>query len=104
MSKTDKTRPLWVKQADHPGRTCVAHHDHRHGTCDLPPPALTAQGPLTGCTWEPTDATVYGRGFGCGCRQCTDALARRRARRAERAASRRECRDALRTVADWRDT
>jgi hypothetical protein len=36
MSKTDKTRPRWVRMADVPLVTCVPVHDHRFGPCTLP--------------------------------------------------------------------
>jgi hypothetical protein len=36
MSKTDKTRPFWVRMADTPGLTSVPVHDHRFGPCTLP--------------------------------------------------------------------
>ncbi|TDC06316.1 hypothetical protein E1267_16900 [Nonomuraea longispora] len=35
MSKTDKTRPWWVRMADAPLTTCVPVHDHRFGPCTL---------------------------------------------------------------------
>jgi hypothetical protein len=35
MSKTDKTRPWWVRMADAPMVTCVPVHDHRFGPCTL---------------------------------------------------------------------
>ncbi|MEV0201038.1 hypothetical protein [Nonomuraea sp. NPDC050691] len=36
MSKTDRTRPWWVRLADTPMTTCVPVHDHRFGPCTLP--------------------------------------------------------------------
>jgi hypothetical protein len=36
MSKTDKTRPWWVRLADKPMVTCLPVHDHRFGLCTLP--------------------------------------------------------------------
>jgi hypothetical protein len=36
MSRTDKTRPWWVRMAETPGVTCVPVHDHRFGPCTLP--------------------------------------------------------------------
>ena len=35
MSKTDKTRPWWVRIADAPMVTCAPVHDHRFGPCTL---------------------------------------------------------------------
>jgi hypothetical protein len=36
MSRTDKTRPWWVRMADAPMVTCLPVHDHRFGPCSLP--------------------------------------------------------------------
>ena len=47
MSRTDKTKPLWVRCAEHHPRPA---HDHRYGTCDLPP-APTREDPDTRCRW-----------------------------------------------------
>jgi hypothetical protein len=48
MSRTDKTKPVWVRCAEHDPRPV---HDHRHGGCDLPPaPAREDAG--TRCRWE----------------------------------------------------
>ena len=33
MSRTDKTRPWWVRMADAPMVTCIPVHDHRFGPC-----------------------------------------------------------------------
>ncbi|RAJ69132.1 hypothetical protein K378_02022 [Streptomyces sp. Amel2xB2] len=50
MSRTDKTKPLWVRCAEHEHR---AVHDHRRGPCDLPPrPPRKDTG--TRCRWEYT--------------------------------------------------
>ncbi|MFC7330192.1 hypothetical protein [Marinactinospora rubrisoli] len=49
MSRTDKTKPLWVRYMEHGPRPV---HDHRFGPCDLPPsPAREDSG--TRCRWEP---------------------------------------------------
>ncbi|KAA1248224.1 hypothetical protein F0Q45_21760 [Mycobacterium simiae] len=37
MSRTDKTKPMWVKLA-HRDVAVVEKHDHRAGPCDLPDP------------------------------------------------------------------
>jgi hypothetical protein len=91
MSRTDKTRPWWVKLADHPMVTSRPHHDHRFGPCTLPDhvDARTVS-PRRGCYWEPTDRTadtVHN-----GCRECTGYWTRREDRRR----SRHEIRRALR--------
>lgn len=67
MSRTDRTKPLWVRFAEHNPRPV---HDHRHGDCDLPPgPAREATD--TRCRWEPGALLA---GFhccsGCGERAC----------------------------------
>lgn len=47
MSRTDKTKPLWVRCAEHEPRPV---HDHRYGPCDLPPkPTRKSTG--TRCRW-----------------------------------------------------
>ncbi|AXK32841.1 hypothetical protein DVA86_09450 [Streptomyces armeniacus] len=49
MSRTDKTKPLWVRCAEH--RPLPAH-DHRFGPCDLPPESgPTREDPGTRCRW-----------------------------------------------------
>ena len=48
MSRTDKTKPLWVRCAEHNLRPA---HDHRYGTCDLPPNP-TREDTGTRCRWE----------------------------------------------------
>ncbi len=48
MSRTDRTKPLWVRCAEHSLR---AAHDHRHGSCDLPPNP-TREDTDTRCQWE----------------------------------------------------
>jgi len=52
MSRTDKTKPSWVRHREHGG---LPLHDHRQGPCDLPPvPPRADTG--TCCRW----ATVTG--------------------------------------------
>lgn len=50
MSRTDNTRPRWVRIADTPMLTCRPVHDHRFGPCTLPekPTATRDHGP---CHW-----------------------------------------------------
>jgi hypothetical protein len=94
MSRTDKTRPWWVKLADRPMVTCRPQHDHRFGPCTLPERinADTAPiyRPLRGCYWVVTDrfaGTIHD-----GCRECTGYYFRREDRRRSRHESRRELR------------
>lgn len=71
MSKTWKTRPLWVRLADkqdtkaHP----MEHHDHTNGhVCDLPESPLAFGDRTTQCYWS---YKYTGTGL-CGCPMCTD--------------------------------
>jgi hypothetical protein len=67
MSRTDKTKPLWVRHLEHAPRPI---HDHRFGPCDLPP-APTREATGTSCHWQPGnhfyDATCCA---GCNIRSC----------------------------------
>ena len=47
MSRTDKTKPAWVRHREHGG---LPLHDHRHGSCDLPP-LPPRQDTGTRCRW-----------------------------------------------------
>ncbi|MEV0618201.1 hypothetical protein AB0I81_33095 [Nonomuraea sp. NPDC050404] len=53
MSKTDKTRPWWVRMADAPLTTCVPVHDHRFEPCTLPDEITidSANWRRSGCYW-----------------------------------------------------
>ncbi|GIH91277.1 hypothetical protein ACFFMN_09775 [Planobispora siamensis] len=66
MSKTDKTRPWWVRMADAPMVTCVPVHDHRFEPCTLPDEITAGSASLnhrtSGCHWR---ATAYYL-FDCG--------------------------------------
>lgn len=92
MSRTDKTRPLWVKVLDHP-RWLVEVHDHTSGQdCDLPvtPVWGWAEGrPSTRCHWDQSAASFDHPEHRCGCPFCADKPDRRRKRRRERAEARR---------------
>jgi hypothetical protein len=48
MSRTDRTKPLWVRCAEHSPRPV---HDHRYGSCDLPPTPTRGDAD-TRCRWE----------------------------------------------------
>ncbi|MEU0241692.1 hypothetical protein ABZ234_28730 [Nocardiopsis sp. NPDC006198] len=69
MSRTDKTKPLWVRQREHGP---VAVHDHTRGDCDLPA-APTREEPGTRCRWEHPDVMLFRHGCCAGChkRACT---------------------------------
>jgi hypothetical protein len=92
MSRTDKTKPLWVRAVEHNPRPI---HDHRYGACDLPPNP-TWEDADTRCRWEHPGALVFGHTCcsGCGERSCTkerqqlDKISNRK----ERYAGRREAR------------
>jgi hypothetical protein len=68
MSRTDKTRPWWVRMADAPMASCVPSHDHRFGPCTLPNEITADSASLShrtgGCYWEAPAHYV----FGCGTR------------------------------------
>lgn len=92
MSRTDKTKPLWVRYAEHGPRPV---HDHRDGACDLPPrPGREETG--TRCRWEHPDALLFRRTCcsGCSRRGCVGERQRmtKAANRRERYAGRREAR------------
>lgn len=90
MSKTDKTRPWWVRLADAPMTTCLPVHDHRFGPCTLPD-EITADGAslssrTSGCYWRATDHFLFDQGGVSGGREWHDICReeRRRARRLAR--------------------
>ncbi|RCV54427.1 hypothetical protein [Marinitenerispora sediminis] len=91
MSRTDKTKPLWVRLAEHGHRPV---HDHRFGPCDLPPHP-TREDSGTRCRWYP-GMVVFGHTCCSGCRVRShirewQAMVRA-ANRRERYAGRREAR------------
>ncbi len=94
MSRTDRTKPVWVRYAEHDPRPV---HDHRYGACDLPPaPTGTREGPDTRCRWEHPGTLLFRRTCcsGCSVRGCVkerQQMARQRNRK-ERYAGRREAR------------
>jgi hypothetical protein len=82
MSRTDRTKSLWVRYTEHDPRPT---HDHRHGTCDLPPEP-TREDTGTRCRWEPGMLLFGGtRCGGCGTpsppARTTDAVIRTAAER-----------------------
>lgn len=94
MSKTDKTRPRWVRMADAPLNTCRPVHDHRFGPCTLPD-EITAHSASVmhrapGCYWAATDYFEHACGGSSGGREWYHF------RRAERRRSRRRARRELR--------
>ena len=94
MSRTDKTRPMWVQVADTRLVTCVPHHDHRYGPCKLPDEitavTVVMSEPRNGCSWSPNGSTMYN--LSNGCRSCTGYYFRREERRRDRQKTRRELR------------
>ncbi|MGH3245252.1 MAG: hypothetical protein ACRDOI_03450 [Trebonia sp.] len=97
MSKTDKTRPWWVRVADAPMVTCVPMHDHRWGRCELPGEITAVSASVSyrvgGCYWRASDYYVHCGGVSGG-REWSDF------RRAERRRSRRRARRELRADQD----
>jgi hypothetical protein len=96
MSRTDKTRPWWVRIADAPGVTCVPVHDHRFGPCTLPAEITAGTASLSfrrgRCYWTGTDYYWYECAGWDGCRECTGYYFRRADRRRSRHEARRELR------------
>lgn len=91
MSRTDRTKPLWVRYAEHNPRPV---HDHRYGACDLPPNP-TREHTDTRCRWEP-GMLLSGRRTCCSgcCSSCSkewQQMARTNNRK-DRYAGRRETR------------
>ncbi len=90
MSRTDKTKPLWVRYAEHNPRPI---HDHRHGDCDLPT-TPTQDATNTRCQWGNPYALVFSHTCCSGCQRRTCAKEWRgflkAANRKERYAGRRE--------------
>lgn len=95
MSKTDKTRPWWVRMADAPMATCLPVHDHRFGSCTLPDAITAGSASLShrtgGCYWSATAYAYHLFGYGDGGREWYSF------RREERRRSRRRARRELRT-------
>ncbi|MFD1546111.1 hypothetical protein [Nonomuraea guangzhouensis] len=94
MSKTDKTRPWWVRMADAPMATCLPVHDHRFGPCTLPD-EITADSAslghrMDGCYWRATAYPQHLFGYGHANREWY--YFRREDRRRSRRQARRELR------------
>lgn len=92
MSKTDKTRPWWVRMADAPMATCLPVHDHRFGPCTLPDEITADSASLShrtvGCHWSATAYAYHRFGYGHGGREWFRL--RREERRHDRRRTRRE--------------
>ncbi|MFE0103587.1 hypothetical protein [Streptomyces sp. NPDC059009] len=93
MSRTDKTKPLWVRHLEHHPRSV---HDHRFGACDLPPTPTQEDTDDTRCRWEHPGALLFGHSCCAGCtvRSCNKERQgmNKTANRKERYAGRREAR------------
>ena len=92
MSRSDDTRPRWVRLTDQPMVTVEPRHDHRDGRCTLPPEVTAASAdPMTttGCRWVATPAFAAVRTDG-------GAPEWNRVRRADRRRARHEERRRLR--------
>jgi hypothetical protein len=92
MSRTDRTKPLWVRHAEHNPRPI---HDHRYGPCDLPPHP-TREETDTRCRWDDPGALPFGHTCcsGCNDRSCIKEWQQmvKTSNRKERYAGRREAR------------
>ncbi|WNV87100.1 hypothetical protein [Umezawaea sp. Da 62-37] len=95
MSKTDKTRPWWVRMADEPMVACGPAHDHRFGPCTLPEEITAGSASLgvrrTGCHWTGTRSHWFRRCESRGYREWSSLRRqdRRRSRRSRHEARRR---------------
>jgi hypothetical protein len=73
MSRTDKTRPWWVRMADAPMIACRPRHDHRFGPCTLPSEITrdtASLGPRrAGCHWAGTSSYWFRRAESRGYRE-----------------------------------
>lgn len=87
MSKTDKTRPWWVRARE---RGIVVHDALQHATdgCNIEDldPRRSWQ---PGCSIDDHALVYGGRDWGCGCRMCADQDVRKAKRRRERRAAHR---------------
>jgi hypothetical protein len=92
MSRTDKTKPLWVRHIEHDPRPI---HDHRYSACDLPQ-APTREDTDSRCRWEYPVMLLFGGTCCSGCvkRACVKERQEfaKIANRRERYAGRREAR------------
>jgi hypothetical protein len=92
MSRTDRTKPLWVRYAEHNPRPV---HDHRYGGCDLPPNP-TWEDADTRCRWADPARQLFGGTCCSGCKMRSHIKERqqwaRSSNRKERYAGRREAR------------
>ena len=95
MSRTDKTRPWWVRLADEPGVTCMPVHDHRFGPCTLPDEITPSTSGINryidrGCYWGATDHFIFDVGSDTGGREWSEMCreSRRRSRHRARQALR----------------
>lgn len=82
MSRTDKTKPWWVRVRDHHPQVV---HNHVDGACDLPDDFREALNNFRGCHIRDWKLTYPGNCcWGCGCDLCTDQEGRKAKRRKER--------------------
>ena len=101
MSRTDKTRPYWVKVLEST-KNHIDQHDHRDGICDLGAVQIKG-GPKWSwwshggsCGYTETATFLYSNYARCGCPMCSGQFDRRQERRQSR---RKAKTDSLR----WRD-
>jgi hypothetical protein len=101
MSDTDKTKPWWVRVAEHSPREI---HQHENGICDLPETPLGMRDLRwlsDQCHWDDFHLTYGGSCCtGCGCAMCTGQLWHRAERRRDRHRARRLARRLV-TGGDW---
>lgn len=98
MSRTDKTKPFWVKLA-HGDLCAIEQHDHTDGRCDLPP-ITDATAFVYGTTQCRRDFQYTGTNT-CCCPLCRGTWLHQE-RRKQRHAARRECRNWQHDYEDYR--
>jgi uncharacterized Fe-S radical SAM superfamily protein PflX len=90
MSRTDKTRPFWVKEQEY----ATPRHDHRNGYCDLPEKSNDKRDRFLSradrrrypkCDWYPSGSVFYDvYKYRCSCCRDWDSLGKTKRARAKR--------------------
>jgi hypothetical protein len=100
MSRTDKTKPWWVRVAEH---KLIEVHNHIGGVCTLPESPYQRLSRHEGCHYRDWNLCYKGNCcYGCGCRMCTGYYERKADRRKSRHQARIELRDAYKEFYAWK--
>ncbi len=93
MSRTDKTKPWWVRVAEHQP---WAEHQHDAGICTLPATPYEVDIRWSGCHYSWWKLAFRDQCcHGCGCRMCSGYYWRREERRRSRHQAQRAARRAI---------